>query len=215
MSGSETIKEGNTSYTAQVAQETDLASPVTVTGGGYTVTFSGNNFETKHLRRIRRNSVSDLKDIQKGPGKLAEYATQAKEAAVVRWNGKESSTNSRVYLDLGEYCKFGAQVIGVVKDDNIQWEPWGNNQVLQKHARITLGKCLAYSHSGIGGAKKTDTGKVQGGVGMELDVTIQQITPTSVSVCHYAGGDVKGKFKNEYINKKDQKSSSIAKSIVN
>ena len=218
MSDSKTIKDGKASYTATVAAETDLSSPVTVTGKNCTVQFDGNDFETKHLRRIRRQSVIDLKNSITGPGKLTQYINEASEKSVDRWKGKESSTNSRVYLDLEEYCKFGCQIIKVVNDSSIAWTPWGPNNIMQKHATVTLGKCLAYSHNGIGFAKESASGRVEGGVGITLNVTIQQVNgnPNLVSVCHYAGGDVKGKFKSEYGDKKDlEKRRGIANSIVN
>jgi hypothetical protein len=217
MTHTQSVKDGGTTYTATVDDDSNLESPVTVTGGGSTVTFDGNDFAGKHLRRIRRNSVSLLKDAQTGPTKLTGYITEARGKSVDRWDGNEIRTNSRIYLDLGEYCQFGCQVIKAVKDGNNPWTPWGPQNIMQKHVVVTLGKCLAYSHSGIGLARSSNEGRIQGGVGIALNVTIRQVNGSAdiVSVCHYAGGEVQGKFKDEYGDKKDlEKRVGIAKSIV-
>jgi hypothetical protein len=220
LSGTTTLKEGKTNYTATVGQETDLASPVTVTGDGYTVRFDGNNFASKHFRRIRRNSVSELTNTNLSPTKLVSYITEAKEKSVERWEGKESSTNSLVYLDLGQFCQFGCEVIKFLKADSTQ--PWAsypaqNPNTMQKHVDITINRCLAYSHSGTGLVRGGAGARVQGGVGISMNVTVRQVngSANTVEVCHYAAGNVKGKFANEYADKKDtQKMQSIAKSIV-
>lgn len=221
MSGTATLKEGRTQYTATVGQETNLASAVTVTGDGYTVTFAGNNFATKHLRRIRRNSVSELTNPETSPAKLVSYITEAKEKSVERWDGREASTNSLVYLDLGQFCQFGCEVIKFLKADSRNaWTPYplppqvANS--MQKHTNITIGKCLAYSHSGTG-VVRGGGGGVQGGVGITMNVTVRQVggSTTTVEVCHYGGGTVKGQFKGEYAPKKDtEKMQGIARSIV-
>jgi D-aminopeptidase len=101
LSGTTTLREGKTNYTASVGQETDLASPVTVTGDGYTVRFDGNNFASKHFRRIRRNSVSELTNPDLSPAKLVSYITEAKEKSVERWGERRpartpSSTSTSV-----------------------------------------------------------------------------------------------------------------------
>jgi hypothetical protein len=217
MSHTHTFQNGGINYTATVPDETNLSSPVTITSGGYTVTFDGNQFASKHLRRIRQASISSLTDVQTGPGKLTDYITEARQRSVERWDGRETSTNSVVFLDLAQYCQFGCQVIDIVRDAAIPWTPYGPHLVQQKHGTVSLGKCLAYSHSGTGMARGTAAGRVQGGVGIDLRVTISQVggMPTAVAVCHYAGGDVKGKFKDEYGDKKDlQKRAAIARSIV-
>lgn len=221
VSGTATLTESKTQYTASVGQETDLTSPVTVTGDGYTVTFAGNNFATKHLRRIRRNSVTSLTTPTLSPAKLTEYITEAKEKSVERWDGKATSTNSLIYLDLGQFCQFGCEVIKFLKGDAaIAWTPYppppqaANS--MQKHVTVTINKCLAYSHSGTG-LVRGGAGGVQGGVGITLNVTVRQVggSATTVEVCHYAQGAVKGQFKGEYLNKKDlPKMQGIAQSIV-
>lgn len=220
---SASVKEGkSTTYSASVADETDLTSPVTVTGQGYTVTFAGNDFASKHLRRIRRNSVSALTAPDTSPGKLSEYAKDARVRAVGRWQGKESSTNSLIYLDLGQFGQFGCEIIKFLKADAATaWSPYpptSATPVMQKHVTVTIGKCLAYSHSGVGAVRSGADGKVEGGVGITLDVTVRQVggSATIVEVCHYANGAIIGKLSDEQLNPKTQKSKmqSIAGTIV-
>jgi hypothetical protein len=214
-------KIGNKEYQARVEQETDTTSPVVVMGNKYTVTFDGNDFQNKHLRRIRRNSVSLLKSPVDGPGKLAGYTTEAKDKAVNRWNGNAASTNSLVFLDLAEFCQFGAQIIQFLKTDRAAWTPYGHQNVMQKHVAVTLDKCLAYTNSGTGETRAAqEDGKVQGGVGMVLNVVVRQVggKATNISVCHYdaAGSAVQSTFKDAYLDKsKDSARGQIAGKIVN
>ncbi|HEV7248797.1 MAG TPA: hypothetical protein VGN93_17605 [Shinella sp.] len=219
---SASFKEGkSTTFTADVADETDLGSAVTVKGEGYTITFEGNGFASKHMRRIRRNSVSLLQSPQTSPDKLAAYAKEARARAAIRWGGKESSTNSVVYLDLGQFCQFGAQIIKFLKSDTANaWSPYPANAptTLQKHATVTIGRCLAYSHSGVGAVRSGGDGTVEGGVGITLQVTVRQVggSTTMVEVCHYEGGSVTGKLSSDKLNPKTQgaKMHGIAGTIV-
>ena len=216
------VKEGKkTAYTASVADEADLSSPVTVTGEGYTVTFDGNGFASKHLRRIRRNSVSELRGEDTGPNKLASYAKDARKRAVERWQGKESSTNSLIYLDLSQFCQFGCEVIKFLKSDAANpWAPYppAAPNTMQKHATVTIGRCLAYSHSGVGAVRDGGDGRVDGGVGITLTVTVRQVqgNPKAVEVCHYAGGTVEGRFRDDKFDIRAEKAKmqGIASSIV-
>ncbi|MGX9964438.1 hypothetical protein ACVFYP_13995 [Roseomonas sp. F4] len=217
MMAEHSIDEGSSRYTAKVTNETDLASPVTVTSGGYTVTFEGNNFATKHLRRIRRGSVDELTNPETGPDKLTKYITEAKDKSLERFDGRAASTNSLIYLDLGQYCQFGAQVIGIVKNTAIPWQPFGANLVLQKVGTISIGKCLAYSFSGVGLPRIANDHRPQGGVGIDMRVTIAQVAGKAnhVTVSHYASGVVQDRFYTEYGDKKNlEKRARLARSIV-
>ena len=221
MPASASVTEGNSAYTANVGDETDLDSAVTVTGDGYTITFNGNDFAKKHLRRIRRNSVSDLQSLTTGADKLASYAKEARARAAIRWEGKESSTNSIVYLDLAQFCQFGCEIIKSLKASaSVAWSPYPTHAptTLQKHVTVTIGRCLAYSHSGVGSVRSGADGRVEGGVGITLTVTVRQVggSATTVEVCHYAGGAVSGKLSTDQLNPKTQKTKmlGIASSIV-
>lgn len=217
MRAEHSIKDGVSDYTATVDDEADLASPVTVTSGGYTVKFEGNNFATKHLRRIRRGSVDELTNPETGPGKLTSYITEAKEKSLARFDGRAASTNSLIYLDLGQYCQFGCQVIQIVKNAAIPWEPFGASNVLQKVGTVSIGKCLAYSFSGVGLPRIGNDRRPQGGVGIVMRVTIAQVKgkANDVVVSHYAGGAVQDRFHTEYGDKKNlQRRAGIARSIV-
>jgi hypothetical protein len=218
---SASVKDGKSTYNANVADETDLSSGVTVTGEGYSVTFDGNNFASKHLRRIRRNSVSALQSPLTSPDKLAGYAKEARARAAIRWGGKESSTNSVVYLDLGQFCQFGCEIIKFLKGDTANaWSdyPATAPTTKQKHATVTIGKCLAYSHSGVGAVRSASDGKVEGGVGITLSVTVRQVgnSSTVVEVCHYESGSVVGKLSGDQLDPKTQrtKMQSIAGNII-
>lgn len=222
MPASASVTEGKSAYTANVADETDLDSAVTVTGDGYTITFNGNDFAKKHLRRIRSDSVRDLKSLTAGADKLASYAKEARSRAAIRWEGKQSSTNSIVYLDLAQFCQFGCEIIKSLKASaGVAWTPYPANSptTLQKHVTVTIGKCLAYSHSGVGAVRTGADGRVEGGVGITLTVTVRQVgaSATTVEVCHYAGGTVSGKLSAEQLDPKTQKTKmlGIASSIVN
>jgi hypothetical protein len=94
LSGTTTLREGKTNYTASVGQETDLASPVTVTGDGYTVRFDGNNFASKHFRRIRRNSVSELTNPDLSPAKLVRQKKRASNGGGERRPARTPSSTS-------------------------------------------------------------------------------------------------------------------------
>jgi hypothetical protein len=210
------VKDG--SFNASVANETDLSSPVTVTGDGYTVSFDGNGFASKHLRRIRRNSVSDLTNASTAPTKLASYAKEARAGAALRF-GKKESTNSVVFLDLGTFCQLGATIVKTLKRDTGPWEDYGQgaNVTKQKHVTVTLPQCLAYSHSGVGSVRSNDSG-VEAGVGITLKVTVRKVGGSDkvVEVCHYEEGTVSGKFGNYQLDPKSQtaKMQGIARSIV-
>lgn len=210
------VKSG--SFSASVADEQDLGSAVTVTGDGYTVSFDGNSFASKHLRRIRRNSVADLSSAVTGPGKLASYAKEARAGAALRF-GKVESTNSVVFLDLGTFCQLGSEIVKILKSDTGPWEDYGTGAkaAKQKHVTVTLPRCLAFSHSGVGSVRAGDDG-LQAGVGITLKVTVRQIGGSTkmVEVCHYEEGTVSGKFGSYHLDAKTQaaKMQGIAKSIV-
>lgn len=190
MSDSVQKKISNRDYTASVAQENAIGSAITVMGDKYTVTFDGNNFQTKHLRRIRRNSVTSLKSADTSADKLKEYAREAQGAGIDRFNGRERSTNTLIFLELGEFCQFGAQIIKFLKDDQrTAWTPFGNPPVDQKTITVTLEKCLAYSTSGVGQFRQfgDGDGDVNAGVGLRLTVVVQRVSRDgkNVRVCHY------------------------------
>ncbi|MGQ3210939.1 hypothetical protein [Shinella sp.] len=219
---STSVKEGkSTTYTASVADETALDSAVTVTGEGYTVTFDGNKFASKHLRRIRSNSVSNLQDAVTAPGKLLSYAKEARAGAVERFVGKVSSTNSVIYLDLGQFCQFGCAIIKFLKaNEATAWTPYPANAPvsLQKDVTVTIGRCLAYSHSGVGAMRSGADGKGEGGVGITLTATVRQVGASAkiVEVCHYAGGSIVGKVNVDQLDPKAQaeKIQGIASKII-
>lgn len=190
MSDSVMKKISNRAYTASVAQENAKASAITVMGEKYTVTFDGNNFQTKHIRRIRRNSVTSLKDADTSADKLKEYALEAQDAGIGRFDGRERSTNTLIFLELGEFCQFGAQIIEFLKgDQRTAWTPYGNPPVDQKTMTVTLAKCLAYSTSGVGQFRQfgDGDGDVNAGVGLKLTVVVQKASRDGkhVRVCHY------------------------------
>ncbi len=223
MSGSTTITDRGHSYTATVANEGDLSSPVTVTSGGYAITFDGNNFSTKHLRRIRRNSVSELNKGDVG-AKIQQYVDESHKAALKRFmrsDDKDGSTNTLIFLDLGQYCQFGCQVIKFLASDRTAWTTYGQgqNQCLQKHAHIELSKCFASSNNGFGAVKdgNQDPEKLQHGIGINLNVTLKQPmggNGRTVQVCHYAGGTVDREFSPTTQQKNIGGLRNIGKSIV-
>ncbi|OYW01795.1 MAG: hypothetical protein B7Z58_10195 [Acidiphilium sp. 37-64-53] len=156
-----------------------------------------------------------------GADKLNSYTTEASERSIERWEGKEKSTNSYIFLDLQEFCQFGCKIVRFLKEDGSAWTPYGVNQVLQKHVTVTLDKCLAYSHSGIGLTKKDGgSGRLQAGVGITLNAVVQQVNGNAkqISVCHYDanGTEVRGKFNMDYFKRDNaQKGAEIAGTIVN
>jgi hypothetical protein len=206
------------SFNASVANETDLSSPVTVTGDGYTISFDGNGFASKHLRRIRRNSVSALTNASTAPTKLVAYGKEARAGAALRF-GKAESTNSVVFLDLSTFCQLGAAIAKALKTNTDPWEDYGHgaNVTKQKHVSVTLPQCLSYSHSGVGSVRSSEGG-IEAGVGMTLDLTVRKVGGSDkvVEVCHYEGGKISNKFGAYQLDPKLQagKMQGIAKSIV-
>lgn len=223
MSDIVSVKEGKKEYIARVGEENDISSPVTVTCKNYTVRFTGNNFQSKHLRRIRRNSVTSLQTGSDAAAKLKTYVHDSQIAAIDRWNGNADSTNSLIFLDLKEFCKMGAQIINALSNNHepVTWTPFGHSQVLQTRVVVRLDTCLAYSNDGQGQTKAVaGEQKVQGGTGMTLDVVVRQIdgNPKFVEACHYnaQGSDINNKFPSTYLDGvSDKKIVNIARKIVN
>lgn len=221
MSHSVTQKDSGHDYTAKVTNEADLDSAVVVTSGKYTIRFDGNNFATKHLRRIRRNSVSALTggDVA---GKLNEYMDEANGKAWSRFSGNDQATSTIIFLDLGQYCQFGSQVIKFLAADRAAWQVYpaqGNNQCLQKHTEITIGNCFASSNSGFGQVREHvgNPDRLQHGIGITLTVTVKQPlggNGCSVQVCHYAGGAVGHEFSPQTMNVSSNKLKGIGGSVV-
>jgi hypothetical protein len=221
MGESVTQRDMGHDYTATVTDAGDLSSPVVVTSGKYVVRFDGNDFATKHLRRIRRNSVSELTRGNVA-GKLNEYVDESTAKAVTRFGGNDQATSTFIFLDLGQYCQFGCQVIKFLASDRGAWQvypPNGANQCLQKHTQITLGQCFASSNSGFGQVREHvgNPDRLQHGIGITLTVTVKQPlngNGLNVQVCHYAGGQVAHEFSPETMNVSKSKLTSIGKSIV-
>jgi hypothetical protein len=219
MSESVTYKDKGHDYTATVGAPGDLSSPVVVTSGKYTIRFDGNNFATKHLRRIRRNSVAKLTsgDIA---GKLNEYMNEAKNKSKSRFSGNENATSTFIFLDLGQYCQFGCQVIKFLASGHGVWQEFGHggNRCLQKHFEISINKCFASSNSGFGEVRDaTNAGRLQHGIGITLNVTVKQPLGgkgNDVQVCHYAGGKVDHEFSPQTTSLGWNKLKSVGESIV-
>jgi hypothetical protein len=221
MSESVTLKDTGSSYTGKVENAGDLGSPVVVTSGNYTVRFDGNDFATKHLRRIRRNSITQLKsgDIA---GKLSEYIDESKVKAKLRFSGNEGATSTLIFLDLSQYCQFGCQVIKFLSSNRGAWQPYpphGTARWLQKHTTITINKCFASSNDGFGQIKEDvhDPELLQHGIGITFDVTVKQPLNGSgrtVEVCHYARGGVTHEFKSKTLSNGSNKLKSIGQSVV-
>ncbi len=220
MSHSVTLKDQGHSYVATVADDQDLGSPVTVVSGSYAVTFDGNDFATKHLRRIRRGSVGQLSrgDVDKV---LSGYVHESVQKAQERFWGNENSTSTLIFLDLGQFCQFGCQVIKFLASNSGGWTPFGHgvNQCLQKHCVVEISKCFASSNNGFGQIKTglTSPGKLQHGIGVTINATVKQPLGGNgrvVQVCHYAGGGVKQEFSPSSIDGGGNKMKAIGQSIV-
>lgn len=221
MSQSVTQRNSGHSYTARVDDAADLQSPVVVTSGIYTVRFDGNDFATKHLRRIRRNSVSELTrgNIE---GKLNEYMGESTDKAWKRFAGNDQATSTFIFLDLGQYCQFGCQVIQFLSNDHAAaWQPYPPHapNCEQKHAQITIGNCFASSNSGFGRVREHvgNPDRLQHGIGITLTVTVKQPLGGdghNVQVCHYAGGAVDREFSPQTMQGGKNKLKSIGQSIV-
>ena len=199
MSESVTQREGRYDYTATVGDADDLHCPVVVTSAAHTVRFDGNDFATKHLRRIRSNSVSELTDGD-AKAKLGEYIMGSFDKAWNRFGGREQATSTLIHLDLGQYCKFGCEVIKFVTRDPNPWQIFvrGTERWEQKHVDITIDRCFASSNSGFGPVREVEgTDRLQHGIGITRTVTVRK-PPNSnnrdVQVCHYAQGVVKNEF---------------------
>jgi hypothetical protein len=220
MSESVTIKDNSYNYTAKVDNPEDLGSPVVVTSGKYKVRFDGNDFATKHLRRIRRNSVSELKEGNIS-GKFQEFMKESKFKAKSRFSGNQHATSTLIFLDLGQYCQFGCQIIKFLSSDSGDWEEFGFGikQCLQKHVEVTIEKCFASSNSGFGAVKEdvNQVEKLQHGIGITLTVTVRQPLRGNgfdVEVCHYAGGGVDKEFSKNTLSNGWKKLKSIGNSII-
>lgn len=220
MSESVTHREKGHDYVASVSDARDLGSPVVVTSGKYTVRFDGNDFATKHLRRIRRGSVSSLTSGDVA-GKLSEYMDDSWAKAVSRFSGNNQATSTLIFLDLGQYCQFGCQVIKFLAADRGAWTVFGQGAgaCWQKHTAITIEKCFASSNDGFGKIKPdaNDAERLQHGIGITFTVTVKQPVGGNgldVQVCHYAGGGVTHEFAPESTSAGPSKLKAIGKSIV-
>jgi hypothetical protein len=213
------LQDTGHTYKATVDNEDDLESPVVVTSGDYTVRFDGNNFAKKHLRRIRRNSVSEL--TRGNAGKLYEYIDEATHRAGERFPGSDQASSTLVFLDLGQFCQFGCQVIKFLAGDTQnQWQPYppGAATCKQKHADITINHCFASTNAGLSGNVRQDEvtqDRLQHGIGIQLRVTLMQPlngNGKTVTVCHYAGGTVKSRFAHGTAT--SNKASDLVRSII-
>ena len=177
---------------AEVLNPGDLTSPVTVTvrhlNQNWTVQFrrpdqATEAFEDKHMRRIRKDSVTKLTS-NNASSKIQEYANTASKRSGQRWNNG-AGLNSLVFLTLDGFCKLGAHIVD--KSKNQPRHPFRGRQ--QVHLTITMPECLAFTDNGYGQATNS-------GVGVVFEITVEEdpAHPNILYVVHLAGANAQNRI---------------------
>jgi hypothetical protein len=184
---------GGRTIKAHVEDIAALDSPVTVTTHKHTVTFDGNDFGAKHLRRLSRDSMKLLSSskqevsgekfnalVKEGHGRADERFRQAGDP--------EGARNTTVFLDIAGFCQLGGQ-ISIAIDDN-SWTAF-RNQVgrQQQHVVVTLSQVLVMSANGFGQPEAASSG-----IGAELTVTVEKGIGNQIRVVHLAAAIVVNNF---------------------